>query len=493
MSRLITFGGKHWFMYDLIVIGDDLSSHVAAACAGLHGLRTLLIAESGLGGLQLLDDFVFNIDPTPMTGLAPGQLGASVLAELGIASPETHSTSINPAFQVILPEHRVDFCDNAGDLITELTREFPNLKDAISEYYKSASAASDVFSNWMAEHPLIQPQSLSEYLSYLKIFPQTLRYKFSAAKFDKILSQNASLEKIWEAQQALLCFNHDDLFSFASAFQYCAPLRGVSYFPQGKQFLFNALIDKLEANKGLYLSHYQISSISTNKTIEVEIKAKDGSLSKMSAQNLIISTKAHSLSLLTDGNKRLSISDRFRPAKIAGYPFTIFLGVAAKCLPEHMARHVAVVTDVAKDLYDNNLIILETGLPEQDKVPPQAKTSLTATVYLQDVNDNWTIDALKREAESMLDRLEEFLPFLKDHVELFKIDRSIDISMNYRKVNTPKYKIRNAFFTAFAAKSGKTRFNNVVLTGASLLADAGFDAEIISGKNAVLQVIKKRK
>lgn len=480
-------------MYDLIVIGDDLSSHVAAACASRHGLHTLLIAQSGLGGLKLLGDFVFNIDPTPMTGLMQGQPGASVLSELGIDAPEAHSNSMNPAFQVILPEHRVDFCNNVDELITELAREFPKLKDAISEYYKSASAASAVFSGWITEHPLIQPQNLSEYLSYLKIFPQTLRYKFSAAKFDTVLSQNASLEKIWEAQQALLCFNHDDLFSFASAFQYCAPLRGVSYFPQGKQFLFNALIDKLEANKGLYLSHYQICSISTNKTIELEIKAKDGSSSKMSAQNLIISTKSDSLSLLTDGNEYLSFSDRFRPAKIAGYPFTIFLGVAAKCLPEKMARHVAVVTDVAKDLYDHNLIILETSLPEQDKAPAQAKTSLTATVYLQDVKDNWSVDVLKYEAESMLDRLETFLPFLKDNIELSNIDQSIDISMEYRKVNTPKYKIRNAFFTAFAAKSCKTRFNNVVLTGASLLSDAGFDAEIVSGKNAALQVIKKRK
>ena len=85
------------------------------------------------------------------------------------------------------------------------------------------------------------------------------------------------------------------------------------------------------------------------------------------------------------------------------------------------------------------------------------------------------------------------LPFLKENIELFDIDKSIDISLEYRKVLSPKYKVRNAFFTSFAAKSNKTRFDNVFLTGASLLSDAGFDAEIISGKNAVLQVMKKRK
>ncbi|MEI6437072.1 MAG: hypothetical protein WCP32_19785, partial [Bacteroidota bacterium] len=480
-------------MYDLIVIGDDLSSHVAAAYASQNGLHTLLIAEGGLGGLYLLDDFVFNIDPTPLTGLGPEQLGLSVLAELGIAPPETESLSINPAFQVILPDHRIDFYNDLISLTAELAREFPEMDADISDYYNMAIDASSVFHHWVAEHPQIQPQNLKEYFAYLKMLPHIVRYKFGAVKFDKILSQDASLEKVWEAQQALLSFNNDDLFSFASAFQYCAPLRGVSYFPQGKQFLFNALIEKVESNKGLYLNNYQISSISKNKTIDLEIKAQDGTTSKVSGQTLIVSTKSSSLSLVRGKNKYLNVSDWFRPAKIAYYPFTIFLGVAEKCLPKQIARHVAVVTDVAKDIYDNNLIILETSLPEKDQSLFLSRSSLTATVYLPDSEENWTWDALKREANSIVERLEAFLPFLKDNIELSNIDKSIDISLDYQKVLSPKYKVPNAFFTSFAAKTNKTRFKNIFLTGSSLLTDAGFDAEIISGKNAALQVMKKRK
>jgi hypothetical protein len=116
---------------------------------------------------------------------------------------------------------------------------------------------------------------------------------------------------------------------------------------------------------------------------------------------------------------------------------------------------------------------------------------MTATVYLPDIEANWTREALGQEAFSILDKLDVFFPFLKDNIDLCDIDKSIDISLNYRKVLSPKYKVRNAFFTSFAAKSHKTRFKNVFLTGASLLTDAGFDAEIISGKNAALQVLQK--
>lgn len=483
------FGEK--FVYDLMVTGDDLASHVAAAYASRNGLKTLLVAQSGLGGLQLIGDFVFNLDSTPMTGLELNQPGFSVLAELGIEIPGTHPTSINPAYQVLLPNHRIDFCNDPASLVSELAREFPEREADLRDFYSTAVEVSSVFRDWIAEHPQIQPQTLKEYFSYLKIFPFIIQYKFAAARLDKILSQDAPLEKVWEAQQALLSLNTDDLFSFASAYQYSAPLRGVAYFPQGKQFLFNEMIQTLESGGGLYLSGHSITSIARQKTITLEMKAPDGSISQAAGRHLIVSTKSDALSLLTAKRGHTMFTERLRPAKIAGYPFTLFLGVAQKGLPEQMARHIAIVTDVHKDLHDHNVILLETGLPEIDKPLSQARNFLTATVYLPSGDANWTQEALRCEAESILDRLDVFFPFLKDSIELCDLDKSIELSLNYRKVLSPKYKVRNAFFTSFAAKSNKTRFNNVFLTGASLLADAGFDAEFLSGRNAVRRVLQK--
>jgi hypothetical protein len=478
-------------MYDLIVIGDDLSSHVAAAYACQNGMNTLLIAESGLGGLQLLGDFVFPVDPTPITGLGPEELGRGILTELGMTWPEDESPSVNPAYQVILPEHRIDFFNNPVALFSELAREFPAHDEDIRDFYSIAQSASSALHNWISAHPHIQPQSLQDYFYYLKLYPHVFRYKFGAVKFDKILSQNPALEKVWEAQHALLGFNQSDLFSFGSALQYSAPLRGISFFSQGKQFLFNELIKKIESCKGVYLTPCEILSISKGKLIDLEMKAKDGSTSKVSGHHLIISTKSDKVMKLSD--KPINFSDQMRPAKIVFYPFTLFLGISRKCLPEQIAPHIAVVSDVNKSLFDDNLIILDTGLPDKNRQMSDAKTSLTATIFLSPDPENWKWDALKNKASDALARLEFFLPFLKDNMELHNIDQSIDISIAYRSVVTPKYEVRNALLTSFAAKSHKTKFGNIFLTGASLLSDAGFDAEILSGKNAAMQVIQKRK
>jgi len=479
-------------MYDVIVIGDDLSSHVAAATACRHGLKTLLIAETGTGGLKVLDDFVFNIDPVPATGLGADQPAGKILTELGIPLPEGCSEPLNPAYQIILPNHRLDFFSEPSGLAGEMAREFPHLKNAIIEYLSAANEAADIFTDWLDKHPQLEPRTIKEYISYLKMFPRILRFKFAAAKFDGILSRDRSLDKVWEAQQALLCTNHHDLFSFSSAFQHCASRRGVFQFPEGKQYLFNALIKKIEENKGLYLGTHRIISLSVQKMIDMEIRHKDGSLSKVTGKNLIISTKAKSLAFIRDGQRPLVASDRFRPVRIMRHPFTVFLGVASKCLPQELARHAAVVSDIDKDLYEENLIILETGLPSHGGDPVNAETSLSATVYLENNEDKWTPDALRREGSSIPERLEWFLPFLRNNIKWFDLDKSIEISMERRQVVTPVYNIRNSFFTSFSAKNTKTRLPNVFLTGASLLADAGFDAEIISGKNSAQNILQMR-
>ena len=164
-----------------------------------------------------------------------------------------------------------------------------------------------------------------------------------------------------------------------------------------------------------------------------------------------------------------------------------------KCFPEKTARHIAVVCDVNRDIHDNNLIILQLNFLLEHAETSESKISMTATVFLPNDSEVWTRDNLKAQAESMIDRLEFFLPFLKENIELFDIDKSIDIHNECRQIVNPKYQVRNSFFTGFAAKNNKTRFGNIYLSGASLLTDAGFEGEIISGINAASKVLTAEK
>ena len=441
-----------------------------------------------MGDVCFTGDLAFNVDHTPLTGFGENQAGLSLLSELGI-SPE--SSLLNPAYQIILPENRIDFFSGKEDLVKELTREFPALAAGIKSFYDAVARNSDTAAIWLHDHPFIQPKCPKDYLDYIKLMPRLLRCKFDNAKLKRLMSRNASFKIVMEAQKVLLSFQTNNQNSIFSHFQYGAPMRGVYCFSQGKQALFDSLIKKIELADGLYLNRCEVLSIKKGKSIEVTVMDKDGSPSMIEAANLIVSTKWQNMHLLIERKKKINLSDFIRPVKISHYPFTIHLGVKPKSIPEKMARHVAVISDVNKDIYDDNLIILESGASENENITSASKIPLSATVFLPNNQAIWTKENLTQTAESIIDRLEYFLPFLKENIEFFDIEESINISKKQREVVNPKYQLRKSLISGFAAKSNKTRFGNIYLTGASLLADAGFEGEIISGINAASRVTGK--
>jgi phytoene dehydrogenase-like protein len=478
-------------MHDLIVIGDDLSSHVAAALAARYGLDTVLVAERGTGGICVFEDFVFNIDPTPLSGFGVNQTCLKLLAELDIPLIEREGLPLNPAYQIILPEHRIDFFADKEALINEMIREFPQEAGEITAFYESAAKKSTIFSRWLHNHPYIRPRSLKDCFSYLKFMPHLIKHQVEMVKFKRILGRNASLNKIFDAQEALLFNTIGNQNNFPVNFQYCMPFRGIHYFRQGKQILFNSLIKKLEVQGGLYLSSCEISKINKGKAVEVEVLDKSANTSSISAEFLIASTKWKGMHLLLEGKNKINFGEWISPIHISHLPFTIHLGCARKGIPEKMTRHVAVVPDIAKNIFDNNLIILETSIPANETSTAEARVSLSATVFLPNDPALWSNDNLAIIATSIIERLDFFLPFLKDNIEFFDLEKSIDISRISHSVFNPKYRMLNSFLTGFAARSNKTWFKNVYLTGASLLTDAGFEGEIISGINAASTVIAK--
>lgn len=299
------------------------------------------------------------------------------------------------------------------------------------------------------------------------------------------MNRNSSFRKVMEAQNVLLSFRNNFQNSIFSNFQYCASLRGAYNFSGNKQDFFDSLIKKVEYPEGLYLHNCEILSVKKGKIIEVTYMDKNGAASKIEAGNLIISTKWQNMRLILERKKKFSFSDFIRPAKTTHYPFTVHLGINPRCIPEKMAKHVAVIRDIHKNIYDDyNLIILESGTFPMERNSGSSKVPLSATSFLPDHQDIWSRENLIQRAKSMIQHLDYFLPFLKENIVFLDIEESINISLKQRDTVNPKYEIRNALMSGFAAKTNKTRFKNIYLTGASLVADAGFEGEILSGINA---------
>jgi phytoene dehydrogenase-like protein len=126
--------------YDTIIIGRDLSSLIAALVSLRHG-KTALVMEGVETGPREAG-YAFSFDPRPLAGMADGQLlarhFADILPAAEILSP---NRPMDPAFQVILPDHRIDFFENRERLIGDLVREFPDQEHEINRFYRSVSRA----------------------------------------------------------------------------------------------------------------------------------------------------------------------------------------------------------------------------------------------------------------------------------------------------------------------------------------------------------------
>ena len=114
-------------MYDTIIIGRDLSSLIAALAASRHGLKTLLITEGNQDTEYRDAGYAFPIDPTPLSGFGGEQTVLRLLGELHLSLAEAPKMLLmDPAFQVILPGHRIDLFHDHNQMINDIIREFPH-------------------------------------------------------------------------------------------------------------------------------------------------------------------------------------------------------------------------------------------------------------------------------------------------------------------------------------------------------------------------------
>jgi len=134
---------------------------------------------------------------------------------------------------------------------------------------------------------------------------------------------------------------------------------------------------------------------------------------------------------------------------------------------------------------------VELSAPDDISRAPAGKRALSATVFLNHSQIKLSNFELETISESIISQLETFLPFLRENLDYLNIDASIDLSKKCLDVVNQKYLIKANPIFGITALSHRTPFNNVFLTGGMLLAEFGFEGELISGMNAALSTIRQ--
>ena len=467
-------------MYDTIVLGNDPASLIAAVVLANHGRKALLLTMEDVPDFFSESGYTFDIDPLPWTGMSRGGVFRQLLSHLSI-TPEDHV--LDPALQIIFQNHRIDLYGNTDLDLKEMEREFLDEGRDLLRFYSSIEKSASFASGLIYKNLHLQPETARDYINLFRNMPGIMLKKKAFAASLENIRKKPLIAKMLEAQ-ILLLSNLDPCgmspISFARTL--FLSLNGLSYPEGGKHHLTAKLKKKFEADGGV-IEKYSTLALDTERVIKINAKGEGNDAPDIYGKNIIISTKYKKFTSLLEGNRDLSVfRKKYDKIKPSLYPFTIHLGVNDRCIPEKMGIYV-VVSDEKKSVENGNPLFLETSEPGDILRAPDGKRAVSVTTFLKNSPSKFSNSTLEKIADSMLENLGSFLPFLKENLDFMNLDKSIEISSTCHKTINHKYMMKNPAI-GMSFLSGRTPLKNVFLTGGMLMPGLGFEGEIMSGTNA---------
>lgn len=472
-------------MYDVIIIGRDLSSLVAALTASRRGLKTALISEGSQEAEYQAAGYTFPINPTPISGLGQGQTISRLLTEKCLLPDDPPQLLLmDPAFQVILPDHRIDLFHDRDKLVLDIIREFPQHEQEIRRFYNAVSKHGALIDRWISEDAAGTPTGLGRLIRMIRRFSTAM-----AARPSLIIRGNGNscaLKSVIEAQLSMLSYLDMGAFPFpiSAAYLLTSPIRGVFYPSGGRNGWLDWLRKGVKDAGGELMDECSVMRIDTKPDICVDLEGS-GAATTIRAKKLIVSTQWEKLNLLLFQQRTFRrMANRLDLNRPRAYPFCLQMGICGEGIPEKITPYIVVVPDGSKPPRDQNLLFLDVSLPGDTNRAPEGKRAVSATVYLKTSPLVLEDSELKVVAKTIIDSLDWFLPFLRENIDYINIEKSIAIARQSQEVINRKYHVQKRSIIAMNTLAPKTPLPNVILTGGIMRAGLGFEGEILSGMDA---------
>jgi len=477
-------------MYDTIIIGGDLSSSVAALAASRSGQKTVLVREAGPDGEYGEGGYTFPVNSTPCFAMGPGQKALEILKSIHPSPDESPASDpMDPAFQVLLPGHRVDIFSRPEKLISEMVREFPHIEREIESFYQTVKKSSRLVERWIQEdvQEKVAPakRTVRELCRLPDILGNCLSSLFGERETD---GGGPSFRDVIDAQLALLSYMdlRDRPYPVSAGYLLSLPWQGVYFTPGGRTAWTDWLHKGIVRNGGEVLYGSSVIRLDTKPAMIVDLEGAEGPMT-IRGTHLIVSAQWEKLHLLSgDKTRPRNLFRRFGSVLPTAFPFSLHMGVRESVLPERMSP-LAVLVPERKDNGSDPVmkwIVLEASRPGELKWAPRGKRSVSASVFLTESPLKLTDEELKKISAGIIDSLDPFFPFLREGIEYINIEKSISCSRRSQEAANHKYGVRGGAFSGTTTLSPRTSIPRVFLTGAMLKAGLGLEGEILSGLEA---------
>ena len=476
--------------YDVIVIGNDLSSLVATELVSRSGKKTLLIKEGKVPDVYSESGYTFNLDTSIPAGL--GTLDTVVHPYLENDLYQMNRAALkmlNPGLQIITPSHRVDVGREREGLIRDIEREFPGSSSRMNELYDAAETTALVFSRFTLENPFlcIPWRSLKTMTRFLKAFIPLRREHLKFVR--RLEGLDDTLICLLDAQASGLSDRvhrcGDGYLTPATPYFLNLPLKGLFYCAGGKHLIAESLTERFLRQGAECTSGCEIAGIDVDDGYCRVAWAAEGSVGESLGERLIVSSKWKKLcDCLLNNRKGRRFSQRLNRRRTkAFYPFTVHMGVFDKGIPERLAEYAVILCKETGEFRIQEVIFLELSQRGDTGRAPEGRRALSATRYIEEPPERLGDEDLRRVAADLLGDLEVFFPFLRENVDYLDTEKCLTLSRSCGELTGCKIPAERNILSVLDCLPNRTPFENVFLTGDELLG-MGFIGEVLSGINA---------
>ncbi len=480
---------------DVAIIGAGLGGVSTGALLAAKGLKVLLLEQAAYAGGVCArvshEGYSFQAGGNILNGFELGGGHERVLAKLGLFITKTQ---LDPGFQIVLPNHRLNFSSDKQQLLAEFQREFSSDFAGLKNFWQTLEGLEEVFYELHRRDSFCVPHTLKEKYTYFKEVQQRLarHYKEYEKSPLQLLQDNVSSAEVKRMLDTLSFFYAQLPLEGCSSlfYAYLTGLvrRGIFYINGGIQELVNQLVSYIGKRKGEVRFNSSVVRITTEGRRAVGVILADGQ--SIRAKYIIANTTLWNLyERLLPASSGLLKKIKLRTEDITPQwvPFTVYLGVDEAVLPNEMREHVFLLNDYKK-LGDVGSLFVSLSPKWDVKRAPNGKRALVVSCYLP-YDSRWNKGSAyavqkQRQMERIIDSLRSLIPFIDEGIEFKQAVTPLDFE---KQTGRPQGIVTGLAATpsgfGFKNFSNYTHYKNLYIVGDTSFPGHGTNLVSISALN----------
>lgn len=400
--------------YDAVLIGTGLPTLLAGGLLAKRGFRVLLVPQNQPAPSYTIGDLSLPRAPFTLTG-ADSPAVHRVFSELALRPlMRRRLTGLNPAFQVVLPKHRLDFSQDPEHMSREIEREFPAVRRVADDFLRSTERAWQSINRLVERDLMWPPQGFLERRAHARA---SAHHPFGKdGSHGTPLGELPDDHALRKVAAAVLRFADGGAIGVGNSERqlrlFAGFLRGAALTEGGFPGLIELLQDSIHTHNGEVRLAERVDRITVRRGAVESIRLSPSD-EEIGCRFVLSGLPVMRLGrLLTDRSELDTTLEEYGEPRPRYLRYTLNLVLRSEALPEGLARDLLLLVDPKGPIEGENALWVQSEDLGDGRAIMTVEALLPA--HAKDTEPDY-FGGLRERILSALDRLS---PFLRMHLLL---------------------------------------------------------------------------